>query len=84
MRTMNAESGERVEVDSGFEALYEQVHRVYESNSLETYFRFLDEFVDAARRSLSRLQEGERREHLQEQYQQVIEYAVHLACQSPT
>ncbi len=75
---------EEAVVDPGFEALFETVHRVYKTNSLETYFRFLDEFVEAARQSLSSLQSGEKRERLEEQYRQVIEYAVDLVSQSPS
>ncbi len=82
MQMRKAETGVEAVIDPGFEVLFQQVHHIYKTNSLGTYFRFLDELVDAARKSLSALEEDDKREHLQQQYRQVIEYALDLACEN--
>ena len=64
--------------------LLTELWRLHKSLPPASYFRVVEDFVDRARESLSRLEDPERREHLREHYQRVIEFAVDIAAGAAT
>jgi len=66
--------------DNGFEELFNELWNLHRSLPLDKYLNVVERFVDEARESLDRLEDHAKREELREQYRQVIEYAVDLAC----
>ena len=76
-----AEAGaEKVAEEIQVETLLTELWHLHHSLSLEGYFKMLDKFVDQARSSLVAIPDPRERERQREQYRQVIEFAVDLAC----
>lgn len=80
MRKAEASAKKAKPDDPGLESILEQLWRLRRTLPLETYFKFIDDFAENARRTLARIPDARTRADLREYYRQVIEMAVDLGA----
>jgi hypothetical protein len=80
MRKAEARKEAEGPVEMRYEEMMQELWRLHRSLPLESYFKALDDFVDRARCTISRIPDPDERDRMHAVCSRVVESAINLAC----